>query len=479
MTAHIGLSAQHVVDSLGHPDGASRPPVSAESLSRASELLQSNHDTWHIFFREATGHNHMAHSILTALALGASPSELERAYTDTEAIQRPIPAVDPMILTRLDADPQALESLLGWSDLYSTFLTYFQSQIDRHGWQSVVTTYVFSETPLAEKLLIKLYEGMYHSLIHLGLGIEFGQPGIIAEALAQAAAHEDGHIDKLLLGVEAAIAAKDDTRTETTVPKSLVQLVDKVRSHPRIWADLRFGDRWNRMRDSIMDRAADELIPIAAQFRIPASGMMMMAGEHADLLTIRTAEMASTAAYLAGASQSARRPRKIDFFLMHTVTASLFFSVYNAQEWIPRAMRVRLVEWKGRLDLAFYAFCKSPELDACAISDYSDDFTRDMDWAALYAAVNQEHDDGHVAKFMRALRHAERLSRPYEQHPVWAEHFPVKGNMWIKLARMALETTRHSPPDFKWIMGTGFDEAWERPDLKLAENRGQQGQSVP
>jgi hypothetical protein len=36
-------------------------------------------------------------------------------------------------------------------------------------------------------MLARLYEGAYHPIIHLGLGIEFQQPGIIAEALAQLA----------------------------------------------------------------------------------------------------------------------------------------------------------------------------------------------------------------------------------------------------------------------------------------------------
>jgi hypothetical protein len=203
------------------------------------------------------------------------------------------------------------------------------------------------------------------------------------------------------------------------------------------------------------DAVVEELTPIAAQFRITP-----------ETLTRRTAEMISTAAYLAGASQRSGRKRKIDFFLMHTVTALLFFSVFTAQEWIPLADRIRLVEWKGQLDLAFYAFCNCPELDESAVTEYVDDFTGEMDWAALYAAVNKEHDDGHVAKFMRALRHGEEVAKPYEEDEVLARYFPVKGEMWVKLARMALGTTRQSPPDLKWILGTGFNEAWLRPDLQ-------------
>jgi hypothetical protein len=39
---------------------------------------------------------------------------------------------------------------------------------------------VFDRSKVAEKMLARLYEGAYHPIIHLGLGIEFQQPGIIA-----------------------------------------------------------------------------------------------------------------------------------------------------------------------------------------------------------------------------------------------------------------------------------------------------------
>jgi hypothetical protein len=117
------------------------------------------------------------------------------------------------------------------------------------------------------------------------------------------------------------------------------------------------------------------------------------------------------------------------------------------------------------LDLAFYAFCRCPDLYEEAITMYSDDYTKNMNWTELYAVVNKEHDDGHVAKFVRALRNGEGAVKPYEEGE-WSGYFPVKGDMWVKMARMALDSTRDMHTDFKWIMGTGFDQAWARPDLK-------------
>ncbi|KAF9769437.1 hypothetical protein IL306_013154 [Fusarium sp. DS 682] len=422
---------------------------SAETLQEANRLLQKNHDEWHIFFRQVTGHNHTAHSILTCLAMGAEPADIRRAYHDTQDIQREMPEVDLEMLKQLQ-DPGKLSGVLGTCDLYSTFLVFFQNEIEKYGWKEAVKHYVFSRTPLAEKMLVKMYEGMYHSLIHLGLGIEFQQPAIIAEALAQAACHEDGHISKLLLGSEALAESQDFAER----PKPLVMLLSDVKRNSTIYDAPQWEDRWDRMRKGVMDQASGELAVIAAEFRIRPEELQRC-----------TAEMISTSAYMAGASQRPGRKSKIDFFLMHGVTSSMFFSIFNNQEWIKLEDRIRLVEWKGRLDLAFYAFCHCPDLYRDSITNYHDDYTKDMNWDQLYAAVNKEHDDGHVAKVIRALHNGENAARDVEDAD-FAGNLPVNGDMWVKIARMALGSTHGMPPDLKWIMGTGFDQAWVRPDLQ-------------
>ena len=61
------------------------------------------------------------------------------------------------------------------------------------------------------------------------------------------------------------------------------------------------------------------------------------------------------------------------------------------------------------------------------------------DWDALYKAINATHDGGHVAKFVRALKSGEEVSRVFEKKE--SEAFPVKGDMWLRLARMAYDAT--------------------------------------
>lgn len=59
------------------------PNISAGSPEEANRLLQKNHDEIHMFWRDANGHNHTVHNILTSLALGATPTELQQAFDDT------------------------------------------------------------------------------------------------------------------------------------------------------------------------------------------------------------------------------------------------------------------------------------------------------------------------------------------------------------------------------------------------------------
>jgi hypothetical protein len=163
------------------------------------------------------------------------------------------------------------------------------------------------------------------------------------------------------------------------------------------------------------------------------------------------------------------RKRKIDFFIMHSVTSSIFCTVIIRQDWVKLEDRVRLVEWKGRLDLAWYAATGSSVLDENAISSYSG--SNDLGWEQLFVDVRRECDDGHAAKFIRALKNGENTAREYEQDGEWKVYFPMKSDMWLKLARMCQDTTKNLGWEKKWVFFAGFEAGWKRPDLADPLNR--------
>lgn len=165
---------------------------------------------------------------------------------------------------------------------------------------------------------------------------------------------------------------------------------------------------------------------------------------------------------MSGCTQRPGKVPKIDFFHMHAVTSSIFLTVLIKQPWISTETKVRVVEWKGRLDLVWYAASGAAELRIEDVKDYEGSPSAHMTWSALYQAINVMHDDGHVAKFVRALKNGEEVSKPFE-HGDGAEAFPIKGDMWLKLARMAYDSTLDIvPSEAKWVWGTGFDQAWAR-----------------
>ncbi|KAG6311476.1 hypothetical protein E4U22_002640 [Claviceps purpurea] len=125
-----------------------------------------------------------------------------------------------------------------------------------------------------------------------------------------------------------------------------------------------------------------------------------------------------------------------------------------------------MVEWKARLDVAWYVVCGCADIQQLALTAYNDPVTDGMGWEELYAAVVKEHDDGHVAKMIRALKNGQEAARPFENGP-YRNAFPLHGDMWLKAARMTLGTTTGCDEDTKFVMFTGFDIPWEtRPDLQ-------------
>jgi hypothetical protein len=160
-------------------------------------------------------------------------------------------------------DPERLKSYLGQEKYYHDFLVYFQQEINENGWQRVLQEHLFAETEHADDMLVRMYAGFLHPIIHLGFGIEFQQPAIIAEALAQAAVH-DNWMAPLFHGCEKAakeIRGKDGSR------KTIVQILDECKKDDKLSKSAHFEDG-NKIRDGILKRAPEEMIKNAVQYTV-------------------------------------------------------------------------------------------------------------------------------------------------------------------------------------------------------------------
>jgi hypothetical protein len=386
--------------------------------------------------------------VLSVLALGGGPEEIQRAFDDGVAIQRPIPPLDTAVVQGL-RDSATFGAHIGDLNQYTNYLAFFEQEIAANGWRKVLQEHVFSGTPNAERIFAQLYEGAHHPIIHLGFGVEFELPGIIAEGLAQAAVHDSANLEGFYRETEKLAASPG------TPLKPLVALYDEVRATPKIRTAARLQEGPVRVRDGVLGRASSEIAGVAARWRI---------AHDEKALERAAAEMINVAAYSAGAAQRAGKTRRIDFFHMHNVNASIFFTALIRQPWITLADKVRLVERKARTDLVWYAASAAPELRPEYIGEYSPTHSAGVeagDWQRLYRLVNVAHDDGHLAKFVRALKNGENVSRVFETGEGAAD-FPVKGDAWFRLAQVAYDSTLNQAEDDKWIWGAGFDPLWAK-----------------
>lgn len=224
--------------------------------------------------------NHIVHHTLTLFALGASPSEIQAGYDANTSYQRPHVPTHGSTPSSL-SDPEKFKSCLGKEKNYSDFLTFFSSELDTKGTEAVLNEYLFANDARADDLLIRMYAGFLHPIIHLGFGVEFEQPAIIAEALAQAAVH-DSWIGTFL---EATSKHAKLKRGKADRKKTIVQILEECRADEKLKSAPHYDDG-NKIRDGILKRAPNEMANHASDFTV---------GESEEELKERCVEMISAA----------------------------------------------------------------------------------------------------------------------------------------------------------------------------------------
>ena len=139
--------------------------------------------------------------------------------------------------------------------------------------------------------------------------------------------------------------------------------------------------------------------------------------------------------YYTGGAQHPPKQIKFDFYYMHCVNCSIFFSAFLQQPWISTVNKVRLLEWKGRNDLCMYASRRSPKPLLDEILNYKPKKpvpSGGDGWNEIFARVKKYQDDGHGSKLVRALAHGEKICRPYED----SKYFRIEKGMWLQLGNM-------------------------------------------
>ena len=132
--------------------------------------------------------------------------------------------------------------------------------------------------------------------------------------------------------------------------------------------------------------------------------------------------------YYTSAAQRREKEIKIVFFFIHCVNSAIFFSKFMKLPYLDQKSKLRLLEWKGRLDLAMYVSRNSPALLLDEVTQYP----AKNDWKTVISqAASHPGDDGHLAKFIRLLAHGENVCKPFEK-----DNLPISGDAWLRVGNM-------------------------------------------
>ena len=125
----------------------------------------------------------------------------------------------------------------------------------------MLNEHVFADTHQARDMFVRMFAGFYHPIIHLGFGIEFEQPTVIVEAMAQAATHDRWPGDFVEQTSDRAanrLQAKEKARP-------MLDLIKEARSNDKVRESAHWEDG-NKVRDGVLKRALPEAVDLCSQW---------------------------------------------------------------------------------------------------------------------------------------------------------------------------------------------------------------------
>lgn len=313
-------------------------------------------------------------------------------------------------------------------------------------------------------------------MIHLGCGIEWQQPSVVAEALAAACAHENWPKD-FLFPTEEYVKKNQDLKSTT-----ILGMCKSLHHDPAIVAGVKESDPFNKIADGLMKRiSGDQWASHLSLYRVEPTP---------EGIRQSLSEMMHTGAYMLGASQKPGKREALDFVLLHNATLSGYYPAIIAQDWITNEEKARILEAKARVDAVMYAGCGSPKLYAQRIIDYVPEFPN-HGWPELFHRAVIYRDEGHAAKLIRSLYALEVHGHgPTDYLPIGREHFFKIAHMSMDSIEKAMEPEGTCVPEAKkaavhkqvghgsemvlnnmtrWVFYNGLPNAWNHVlDTKVA-----------
>ncbi|KAH7232170.1 uncharacterized protein BKA55DRAFT_695596 [Fusarium redolens] len=445
------------------PSGSSAPTLlragnkGDPAWSIVQNLLAVNHQEYHVFFSEVHDvllHNHLPHHALTLYSLGATKEKIEWHFNNNTGYQRDQPEIAAELSDSL-SDISNFKRHLGDPKEYRNFLLFFRREMERDGYEKAVNRFLFGGDALSNEIFARLFTGFLHPLINAGFGIEFDLPFLVCEGLAMACTQNDVDVVRFMNDIEESVSANQER-------VSLVEILDLCSSDQKLIDAIPLEPFHILDTEGLLGTQTAKVVDYARRFVVSE-----------DEIALRSAELCNaTSVMLAGAQRYNKEPR-MDFFIMHATNSSILVDSIVRKSWISPVSKARLLSWFGRFCIILHMISGCPKLDLGPMRAYGPPNGLKT-WIDAVESGKEYRDDGHGCKMIRALIHAEQVSRPFENRP----EFRMKKSDFEKAALVVASS--FLPNDVvsragydqaeAWVRFAGFDSAWEGvPTLTIAE----------
>ncbi|WVQ82439.1 hypothetical protein IAT38_004567 [Cryptococcus sp. DSM 104549] len=482
------------------------PGVTWESTEAVRRTLEENNRGYDIYESRRFAHNHFPHSVLTRYAFGAPPKLVD----DTWALDKThLVSLDPSAPDRKDVDasklPKSIDrsnwgKYLGVKGCYSQYLVFFHAEIDRLGPTATLEEYVFSSQANYEVfvdgegkergipgMLNRLVAGVLHPFIHIGFGLEFDDRVVLAEGLAEAAVHQD-EIVKQLVTPDHLRHIMSSPASTTEARPTLLQLYARLVASPDLTPppyneSMMITDKLKKSLDGSRGEALRALV----------DEWILTDEDLENGWDKKMEEIAVFVTLLACGTGREGHPARVDFFLMHALTSSIFLPAYLpllpliSRRALLRAYALTVFHTsisRGRPQL-------NPGLlmsyDAFPVSPHSDGSLKAMvkegkalgkgevegrnAWTSLVETA-LIFPDSHVVKSIRSLVHYATLysntapgSHSASTNDGTIDGMEkVDGSIFLRAAGAVMATMAKSEGgEADWDRSSlGYDEAWEQ-----------------
>ncbi|KAH9927609.1 uncharacterized protein B0H18DRAFT_954315 [Fomitopsis serialis] len=398
------------------------PGITYETKLAVTKTLKENHEQRHAFINDEGFHNHISHQLLAVYALGGAAPLYNAIFKTQEPMTRPY-AASPGKITK-----ENFNEHLGDRSYYDAYLHHFYGVLQEKGAGATIEEYVFSHAAnftddgdaLTPGMLSRFYARIYHPMIYVGYGLEFGLLGLVAEGLAQTACHplevtvyfpssEFATLSKAVPSTVSQVSAKLSNlllnSSAPAVPPKASAGVHAFEIIARILKDDRFSVTTLGLKPHMDPTGALEYYEKVAD--LLAAPLLAWTEEWLPVganLDQKIEELSWLSVLLYGVTGwSASSDFNADFFSMHVLTSSLFMP--SLVEYLSPGSSILLLRKHFITALSWWIARGRQAINIREFYAGTDDAEP---WLALVEGA-LVHPDDHVAKVQRALLHYSKV----------------------------------------------------------------------